>query len=63
MTSAYMEVPMDITSLLASYFGRVDYNYDERYMIQATLRRDGSSRFGPDHKWATFPAVSLGLNI
>ncbi|MDD2644808.1 MAG: TonB-dependent receptor [Bacteroides sp.] len=48
---------------LASYFGRVDYNYDERYMIQATLRRDGSSRFGPDHKWATFPAVSLGWNI
>ncbi|NDW13871.1 TonB-dependent receptor [Bacteroides sp. 214] len=48
---------------LASYFGRIDYNFDERYMVQATLRRDGSSRFGPDHKWATFPAVSLGWNV
>lgn len=48
---------------LASYFGRVDYNYDERYMVQATLRRDGSSNFGPSHKWATFPAVSLGWNL
>lgn len=48
---------------LASYFGRADYNFDERYMLQLTLRRDGSSRFGPDHKWATFPAVSAGWNI
>jgi TonB-linked SusC/RagA family outer membrane protein len=48
---------------LASYFGRIDYNYDERYMIQATLRRDGSSRFGPNNKWALFPALSLGWNI
>jgi len=47
---------------LASYFGRLSYNYDERYMVQATVRRDGSSRFGPDNKWATFPAVSLGWN-
>ncbi len=48
---------------LASYFGRVDYNFDERYMAQFTIRRDGSSKFGPNHKWATFPAVSLGWNI
>lgn len=48
---------------LASYFGRVDYNYDERYMVQATIRRDGSSRFGPASTWATFPAVSVGWNI
>lgn len=48
---------------LASYFGRIDYNYAERYMIQATVRRDGSSRFGPSHKWAVFPAVSLGWNV
>ncbi|MEN9917971.1 MAG: hypothetical protein RL662_407 [Bacteroidota bacterium] len=52
----------DFTAL-ASYFGRLDYNFDERYMVQLTLRRDGSSRFGPDHKWATFPAVSLGWNV
>lgn len=48
---------------LASYFGRVDYNFDERYMIQFTLRRDGSSVFGTNNKWATFPAVSLGWNV
>ena len=47
---------------LASYFGRLDYNYDERYIFQATVRRDGSSRFGSMHKWAVFPAFSLGWN-
>ncbi len=48
---------------LASYFGRIDYDYAQRYMIQATLRRDGSSKFGPSNKWATFPAVSAGWNV
>jgi TonB-linked SusC/RagA family outer membrane protein len=48
---------------LASYFGRIDYNYAERYMAQVTLRQDGSSRFGPNHKWTTFPAVSVGWNV
>ena len=48
---------------LLSWFGRVSYNYDERYMAELTLRRDGSSNFGPSHKWATFPSVSLGWNI
>ena len=48
---------------LASYFFRFDYNFDERYMVEFTLRRDGSSRFGPGHKWATFPAVSAGWNM
>lgn len=48
---------------LASYFGRVDYNYDERYMLQATVRRDGSSKFGANNKWAVFPAVSVGWNV
>ena len=48
---------------LASYFGRLDYNFDERYIIQFTLRRDGSSVFGTNNKWATFPAVSLGWNV
>ena len=48
---------------LASYFFRFDYNFDERYMLEFTIRRDGSSRFGPGHKWATFPAVSAGWNM
>ena len=48
---------------LASYFGRIDYNYAERYMAQLTFRRDGSSRFGADNKWGNFPSVSVGWNI
>ncbi len=48
---------------LASYFGRFDYNFDERYMLQFTVRRDGSSNFGPNHKWAVFPSLSVGWNI
>ena len=48
---------------LASYFGRADYNYAERYMIQFTFRRDGSSRFGANSKWGNFPSVSVGWNI
>lgn len=48
---------------LASYFGRFDYNYNEKYMFQATLRRDGSSNFGPNNKWGLFPSFSLGWNV
>lgn len=48
---------------LISYFGRVSYNYDERYMAEVTIRRDASSRFGDNNKWGTFPSASLGWNI
>ncbi|MGL4851715.1 MAG: SusC/RagA family TonB-linked outer membrane protein [Phocaeicola sp.] len=48
---------------MASYFGRASYNYKERYMAQVTVRRDGSSNFGPSNKWATFPSFSTGWNI
>lgn len=48
---------------LSSYFGRVSYNYAERYMFQATVRRDGSSRFGSNNRYATFPSFSLGWNL
>ena len=48
---------------LLSWFGRVSYNFDERYMAEFTLRRDASSRFGADNKWGTFPSVSAGWNI
>lgn len=50
-------------STLASYFGRLSYNYREKYMFEATVRRDGSSNFGPNHRWATFPSVSAGWAI
>jgi len=48
---------------LSSLFARFSYNYDERYMIQATVRRDGSSRFGSNNKYGTFPSASIGWNI
>ncbi len=54
--------PNDIATL-ASLFGRVSYNYDERYMLQATVRRDGSSRFGSNNHYAVFPSFSLGWNV
>lgn len=50
-------------SRLASYFGRVGYNFDERYLFEFTIRRDGSSKFSPENKWANFPSVSAGWNI
>ena len=47
----------------ASFFGRVSYNFDEKYLLTASVRRDGSSRFGRNSKWGTFPAVSAGWKI
>ena len=50
-------------SKLISFFGRVDYNINDRYLASASLRRDGSSRFGPGNQWGNFPAVSVGWRI
>ncbi|MBQ0020502.1 MAG: TonB-dependent receptor [Bacteroidales bacterium] len=46
-----------------SFYGRVNYSWMSRYMLQATLRRDGSSVFGENHRWGTFPSVSAAWNI
>jgi TonB-linked SusC/RagA family outer membrane protein len=48
---------------LVSYFGKVNYDYDGKYLFSATLRRDGSSRFGKNNKFGTFPAFSAGWRI
>ena len=48
---------------MISYLGRINYVYDNRYMLTTTLRSDGSSRFGKNTKWGTFPSVSLGWRI
>jgi TonB-dependent starch-binding outer membrane protein SusC len=50
-------------SRLISFFGRVNWNYEDRYLVGVSTRRDGSSRFGPDNAWGVFPAVSLGWRI
>ena len=46
-----------------SFFGRVNYNYKEKYLLELNLRRDGSSRFGPNNRYGNFPSVSAGWNI
>ena len=48
---------------IASFFGRASYNYDEKYMLQATLRADGSSNFARNHRWGVFPSASVGWVI
>jgi len=48
---------------LSSFFGRATYDYDGKYLFAATMRRDGSSRFGEDTKWGNFPSVSLGWRL
>ncbi len=54
---------MDRTTTLVGMLGRVQYNYDDRYMFSASMRRDGSSRFADDNRWGMFPSVSAGWNI
>lgn len=48
---------------LISYVGRINYDYAQKYLVSASIRRDGGSRFGPNNKWGTFPSVSLGWRI
>lgn len=45
---------------MASLLGRLNYSYKDRYLLQATIRRDGSSRFGDKNKWGTFPSIGAG---
>ena len=51
------------TLRMISFYGRASYSYKGRYSVQATLRRDGSSAFGANNRWATFPSVSAAWNI
>lgn len=46
-----------------SFYGRVNYSFDSKYILQATIRRDGSSVFGKNNRWGTFPSVSAAWNI
>ncbi|TFU94843.1 TonB-dependent receptor [Barnesiella sp. WM24] len=48
---------------IASFFGRAFYSFDERYLLTATIRRDGSSKFAKGHKWGWFPAVALAWRV
>jgi len=59
---AFNDAPIS-TLRLISYYGRVQYNYNEKYLFQASLRDDGSSAFGKNNRWGLFPAVSAGWRI
>ena len=48
---------------LIGLFSRVTYNYDNRYLLMASIRREGSSKFGADHKWGNFPGISAGWRL
>ncbi len=53
----------EANNAIYSFIGRVNYDFDGRYLLSASIRRDGSSKFAEGFKWATFPAVSAGWNI
>ncbi|MDR3058023.1 MAG: TonB-dependent receptor [Prevotella sp.] len=50
-------------SALISYLGRINYDFDDRYLFTASIRRDGSSRFGSDHQYGNFPSFALGWKV
>lgn len=58
-----ISTPWDQRHSLISYYGRVNYSYDSRYLLTATFRRDGSSRFAKDQRWGTFPSVALAWRV
>ena len=51
------------TLRMISFYGRANYQFDNRYLLQVSVRRDGSSAFGANHRWGTFPAASIGWKI
>lgn len=59
----FQNYPNKKESILVSFFGRINYGFDNRYLLTATLRRDGSSKFGANNKWAMFPSVSAAWKI
>lgn len=53
----------DQRHVMLSYYGRVNYSFKSRYMLTATVRKDGTSRFSNDNRWGTFPSVALGWRL
>ncbi|WP_447641882.1 MULTISPECIES: SusC/RagA family TonB-linked outer membrane protein [Chitinophagaceae] len=56
-------VPTGYNNTLASLFAKADYAFDDKYILSATIRRDGSSNFGPNHRYGTFPAASAAWRV
>lgn len=59
----YTTAAWDERHSLISYYGRLNYSYDSRYLLTATFRRDGSSRFSKENRWGTFPSVALAWRV
>jgi iron complex outermembrane receptor protein len=55
--------PFKTQHTLLSFFGRVNYSFDDRYLLTGAVRRDGSSRFGPQTRWGTFPSAALAWRV
>lgn len=53
----------DYRHVMLSYYGRINYSFDGKYLLTATVRRDASSRFSKDTRWGTFPSVALGWTL
>lgn len=62
-TSGISSTGDEFKNRLTSYFGRVNYSYDDKYLLTATIRRDGSSRFAPQNRWGNFPSVAIGWKL
>ncbi|MDP5229571.1 MAG: TonB-dependent receptor, partial [Cellulophaga sp.] len=60
-TTGGIGVPLSYTR--QSFAGRINYSFDDKYLIEGTFRSDGSSKFGPEARWGFFPSVSVGWNI
>lgn len=61
--NASQTTSLETRNVLTSFFGRAQYSFKDRYLLSASIRRDGSSRFGSDVKWGVFPSVSAGWRV
>ena len=61
--SSFLAGSVETDHKLTSFIGRINYDFDEKYLISATARRDGSSNFAPGNQWGTFPSISAGWRI
>jgi TonB-linked SusC/RagA family outer membrane protein len=59
----YTGTNTESNSTLFSYYGRLQYSFQDKYLVSGTVRRDASSKFGPDSRWGTFPSASVGWRV
>jgi iron complex outermembrane receptor protein len=62
-STTYTNSPYKTQNTLVSFFGRMNYTFDDAYLLTFTVRRDGSSRFNPDNRWGTFPSAAFAWKL